>query len=228
MVSTPLQTKNMNKISVYSPNLEERKDRKKSIEFQFKEKQEFSLIIVPAIKHEIGAYGLSKTLIRIVEMECRKRSDFFIFCEDDHVFTKKYNYHYLIESINLANEKKADLLLGGVSCMADPIQCTSHLFWVRVFNGRQFTVVYRRFYEKILNSNLGEGCITDFYLSQLSDNKFVMFPFISKQREFGYSDITRINGQKGHVDKLFFNAEHSLSILNSIRNFYQNISHGIR
>lgn len=218
----------MKKIHVYVPNLQERTERKDSIINQFKMKPEFALTIVPAIKNKIGAWGLWQTFIKIVEEEDRKGSDFFIFCEDDHVFTKNYSSQYLLENIIAANTREADLLSGGVSWLQDAIQCTKHLFWVRVFNGLQFTVIYKRFYKKILDSNLHEGYVADFYLSTLSDNKFVMYPFISRQREFGYSDVTETNNQKGHVNKLFLSTSKSLNILNKVKLFYQNIAHEIR
>ena len=115
-----------------------------------------------------------------------------------------------------------------MSWLHDAIQCTEHLFWIKAFNGLQFTVIYKRFYKKILESNLDEGYVTDFYLSTFSDNKFVMYPFISRQREFGYSDVTTTNNQKGYVDKLFRHTSKSLNILNKVKLFYQNIAHEIQ
>ncbi|MBW4762089.1 glycosyl transferase, partial [Prevotella melaninogenica] len=103
----------MNKISVYVPNLQERVDRKKSIMHQFKRRSEFILTIVPAIKNKIGAWGLWQTFIKIVEEENKKGSDFFILCEDDHVFTKNYSSQYLFENIVAADDREADLLFGG-------------------------------------------------------------------------------------------------------------------
>lgn len=218
----------MNKIPVYVPNLKERTERKDSILNQFKMKPEFVLTIVPAIKNKIGAWRLWQTFIKIVEEEDRKKSDFFIFCEDDHVLLKNYSNQYLLENIIAANERNADLLCGGVSWLHDAIQCTEHLFWIKAFNGLQFTVIYKRFYKKILESNLDEGYVTDFYLSTFSDNKFVMYPFISRQREFSYSDVTTTTNQKGYVDKLFRHTSKSLNILNKVKLFYQNIAHKIR
>jgi len=215
------------KIHVYIPNLEERIERKDSIIRQFKMKSEFLLTIVPAIRNQIGAWGLWQTFIKIVEEEYRNGSDFFIFCEDDHIFTRNYCLQYLQENITAANARGADLLSGGVSWLQDAIQCTEHLFWIRAFNGLQFTVIYKRFYKKILNSNLHEGYVTDFYLSTLSDNKFVIYPFISRQREFGYSDVTDTNNEKGYINKLFRNTDKSLYILNKVRSFYQDIRHEI-
>lgn len=83
-------------INVYVPNLSIRTDRKASIEKQFKDKNEFELNILPALEHRIGAYGLWQTFMSVVRKEHDKRSEFFIFCEDDHVFTENYNREYLL------------------------------------------------------------------------------------------------------------------------------------
>lgn len=218
----------MNKISVYVPNLQERVDRKKSIMHQFKRRSEFILTIVPAIKNKIGAWGLWQTFIKIVEEENKKGSDFFILCEDDHVFTKNYSSQYLFENIVAADDREADLLFGGVSWLQNAIQCTEHLFWLKAFNGLQFTVIYKRFYEKILDSNLAEGYVADFYLSTLSDSMFVMYPFISRQREFGYSDITETNNHEGYINELFRSTSKMLNSLNKVKLFYKSISYEIR
>ena len=55
-----------------------------------------------------------------------------------------------------------------------------------------------------------------------------MYPFISRQREFSYSDVTTTNNQKGYVDKLFRHTSKSLNILNKVKLFYQNIAHEIQ
>ena len=82
--------KNM-KINVFAVNLVYRTDRKEHIISQFTNKPEFSLTVVPAIEHKIGAYGLWQTVQKIVRGEVEKQSEYFILCEDDHTFTKQYS-----------------------------------------------------------------------------------------------------------------------------------------
>ena len=88
----------------------------------------------------------------------------------------------------------------------------------------QFTVIFRRFYQRILNSDQSEGYICDNYLSELSDNKFVMYPFISKQKEFGYSDITIYNNEKGHINRCFLNVNNTLKAVAKVKNYYESIT----
>ncbi len=86
---------NQKKISVNAVNLKQRTDRRDHILKQFSDKPEFLFNIVPAIIHEKGAYGLWQTIRQIVNKENEKNSDFFILCEDDHMFTEDYSFDLL-------------------------------------------------------------------------------------------------------------------------------------
>lgn len=219
---------NTKQISVYAPNLSERKDRLKSIQRQFSGKPEFDFAVVPAIRHETGAFGQWQTFVKLVKQELKKNSEFFIFCEDDHVFTKDYRFEYLLECIRQADCFGADILCGGIAYVIDAIRCTDHLFWMKTFNGMQFTVIFNRFYQKIIQSDTEEGFISDHYLSEISDHKFVMHPFISIQKEFGYSDITAQNNQKGYVRRCFKTIDEKLHLLKKVEQFYKKATYEIR
>ena len=207
-------------IQVYVPNLKKRTDRKASILAQYAGREEFELHIVPAIEHKHGAWGLWKTFYQIVSMEFQKGSPYFIFCEDDHQFTSEYTPDVLFTNIHRADALGADLLSGGMSWMDKPIQVSDKLFWVNAFNGMQFTVVFKRFYASILSCTTEEGHVTDSFLSRLSDNIFVIYPYISTQADFGYSDATSANNQKGRVPSLFINTLKQLQWHNKVRQFY--------
>lgn len=207
-------------IRVYVPNLKKRTDRKASILAQYAGREEFELHIVPAIEHEHGAWGLWKTFYQIVYMESQNGSPYFIFCEDDHQFTSEYTPDILFTNIERAEALGADLLSGGMSWMDKPIQASDNLFWVNAFNGMQFTVVFKRFYSSILSCKTEEGHVTDSFLSRLSDNIFVIYPYISTQADFGYSDATSANNQKGRVPSLFTNTLKQLQWHNKVRQFY--------
>ncbi|MDY3943121.1 MAG: glycosyl transferase [Alloprevotella sp.] len=208
-------------IQVYCPNLSERSDRKASITQEFLGKSNYLLNIIPAISHETGGIGLWQTFSMILKKEEVKHSPFFIFCEDDHIFTDHYSIYDLESAILQADSLGADVLLGGVSWMEHPIQISDHLFWLEKFNGMQFTVIFQRFYNLLLVKE--EEYITplDFKISELSDNIMVIYPFISKQREFGYSDVTRGNEVEGHVDSLFSKTSQRLDILAKVKREYK-------
>ena len=212
----------MQKISVYTPNLPQRTERKKSITEQFEGKDLFDVNVVCPIPDKVASNSLWRTFFGVVEKESENGSDFFIFCEDDHVFTDEYTDAFLLDRIKEADGMEADILSGGVSWMRDALQVRDHLFWMERFNGMQFTVIYKRFYDKILATQYDETqkYVTDVFLSTLSDSIFVMFPYISVQKEFGYSDVTEKNNKEGYVESLFEKTEKTLTILNKVRNHY--------
>ena len=207
-------------ISVYAPNIAIRVDRKSSIVMQFLGKEEFCLNVIPAIEKKNAAGALWQTFYRVVELEKKKNSDFFIFCEDDHIFTTCYSKERLIVAIETADKLNAELLSGGMSAIKYPVQVAADLFWVANFTGMQFTVVYRRFYEKVLACTSNAEYVTDIHLSFLAKNKFVIYPYISVQKEFGYSDVTSQNNEIGRVDRLFKYSQNLLATLNKCRNFF--------
>ena len=209
-------------IRVYCPNLVNRPERRRHIESEFNDKPEFALSIIPAIEdNENGANGLYQTFINIMNKEIQEPSEngFFIFAEDDHKFMPSYSFEYLLHSIAVADELEAYLLVGGPTFFHIPIQCTPDLFWVKGFNGTQFTVVFHRIfklYQAIINN---ERRILDVSLSEICDKTFVMYPPVSYQKDFGYSDATpNLYDSKGeYMNRLSLNATHRLSVLNQLR-----------
>lgn len=209
------------KIPVYAVNLTSRADRKASVLKQFSDKFEFALNVVPAIEHERGAWGLWQTFRQIVEDEAASESEFFVFCEDDHVFTAEYSFPIFKECIEEAEKYGADILSGGMSWYLTPVQVCANMFRVEAFNGMQFTVIFKRFYSAILAFGAEDGCVLDQRLSQISQNLYVMYPYISVQRDFGYSDVTSQNNTPGRVPQLFENMQCRLRSLDSVLHFYK-------
>lgn len=207
-------------IKVYAVNLPQRTERRESIETQFADKPEFELHIVPAIERRIGAHGLWQTFYGIVEREAATDSDFFIFCEDDHIFTENYSFELLSKRIAEAQSLGADLLSGGMSVLRTPVETSPGLFWVSWFNGMQFTVIFRQCYQKILAAKTTEGYAVDIQLSYLANRKYVIFPYISTQCEFGYSDATDINEEEGRVTRFFKKTQSLLSTLQKVNQHY--------
>lgn len=215
----------MHTIDVYIPNLPQRADRRLSVTEQFAGRKEFNLHIVTPVRHESAARSLWETFVECVRKEQEKDSEYFIFCEDDHQFTFFYSYPVLEEAIAMAQQSHADLLSGGMSWIGLPVQTEyRHLFYVDRFTGMQFTVLFRQSYTKILAAADSVDDVTDIYLSKILDRKMVMFPFVSIQQEFGYSDVTPPNNTPQRVDALFLKAEATLRILDKVKNYFQKIS----
>ena len=207
-------------IPVFAVNLACRTERRRSIEEQFAGRPEFRLTVVPGIELPNGPWALWQTFYGIVQRAARADLPFFIFCEDDHVFTPDYSPQFLFDRIAEADALRADILSGGMAVTRCPVQVSDHLFWVAGFNGMQFTVVFRRCYARILASKTDEGYVTDIHLGSLSHSLFVTHPHISEQREFGYSDATTINNEDGRVEGFFRRARNLLQKLSQIRTFY--------
>lgn len=208
-------------IPTYIVNLPERSDRRQSVLAQFRGLDLFSIEVVSAIKHEIGGRGLWETFMQIVKKEKCRHSDFFLICEDDHIFTDCFSSELLELQINKADSLGADILSGGVSWMKHPIQIDANLFWLEAFNGMQFTIVYSRFYSKLIAADSTYRSATDFDISSLSDNIFVMHPFVSVQKEFGYSDVTSKNAEEGYVKRLFEGTSQKLDMLKKVKAEYE-------
>ncbi|QEC51475.1 glycosyl transferase [Anseongella ginsenosidimutans] len=154
----------MGKINTYAINLARRTDRKASLISEFKGRNEFQLTVVPAIAHKVGAIGLWQTICQIIQKVCNDDIDNILICEDDHVFTEAYTSNRLIRAINQSRKYDADILLGGVSWFDQVLQVDKNLFWVDRFTGTQFMLIYRKFYEKILEADLGKGGQTGRFL----------------------------------------------------------------
>lgn len=208
-------------IPTYVINLKERTDRLTHIEQQFGGKSEFEVTIMEASKHAIGAVGLWQSILKIIKIALDSDDDAIIICEDDLQFTTQYAHEVLIKHIANAKKNDADILLGGVSWFKDAVQISSDLFWVEKFSGLQFTVFFKKFYEKILEATFLETDAADYKISSLSDKKFIIHPFISIQKEFGYSDVTPKNGEEGFVETCFKETSERLQLLKNVETYYK-------
>lgn len=151
------------------------------------------------------------------------KADFLLICEDDHQFTADYSSQLLFAAIAEAREKGADVLCGGVSWFNNAVQISNNLYWVEKFSGLQFTIIFRKFIQSILNATFNEFEAADYKISDLMVNKFFISPFISTQKDYGYSGVTPKNNLAGRVSKLFDECIERVNVLNKITRHYKNI-----
>ena len=211
----------MKPIPTYIVNLKRRPDRKEHILNEFLEKKEFLLKVVEAIDLEPGSYGFWLTVQNIVIEAKHKAYDYVLICEDDHFFTKFYNLDVLYSSIRQSIDCNADLLLGGVSNFIDAVQIRDNLFWINAFSGFQFVIVFESFYDTLSNIKAVPGDNIDIAMKDYSKNTLCCYPFISWQKNFGYSDVT-VSNSKG-VEKYFELSNHRLDTLVYLRNHFNNL-----
>lgn len=178
-------------IPVYVINLPQRTDRLEHIQGQLENRSEFEVHYVEAIKHNIGAVGLWKSIIKVVDLAISNEDDVIIICEDDHLFTKYYCKERLIKNILKSHFDGVDILSGGINNGFNyAAKVDEDRFWVDHFYGTQFIVIYRRMFEKIKNTPYDDTVTADDFLSLMTNKKMVLYPFISRQQFFGYSDIS--------------------------------------
>lgn len=208
------------KIHVFIINLPDREDRLKHIQKEFLNHDEFWPTIFEGYKHEIGAIGLWNGIRDILKNLVNDQEEMIILCEDDHQFTARYSKERLFNCIMAAKEKEADILAGGLSGFTSAISVDRQLYWVEKFSGLQFTIIFRKFFQRILNANFGIGDAADHKICSLTNNKFFIYPFVSIQKDFGYSDATPKNNSEGQVAKLFKQCDSKIKMLGRVSKFY--------
>ena len=77
-------------------------------------------------------------------------------------------------------------------------------------------VIYRSAFDRILNARFTKNDVADEFLAKITPNKMVVHPFISRQKEFGYSDITKGNEESGKICKYFDEADSRLQVYGQI------------
>lgn len=207
--------------TVYAINLKSRTDRRKFILSQFVDKEEFQFYLVKAYEHRIGAMGLWMTIRNILKELVRPEDEYIVLCQDDHLFTKEYSKEHLLWCIEEARFLQADILAGGVSGFTGAIKITKNLYWVEKFSGLQFTIIFRKFFQKILHADFENINAADLKLCELTENKFFVYPFLSTQKEFGYSDVTNSNNQKGKVEKAFRDSSEKAKVITTVSTSYK-------
>lgn len=191
-------------LPTYVINLPERTDRRHHAEAQFAHRPEFSLHIFPAVRRPRGADGLWESIRAIVSLAAAQSPGApVLICEDDHTFTPHYDRAAFLADVALAGRRGCQLLLGGIGNFRNLVPVSERLFWVDWFWCTQFMVVYPAAFEPILQSTFGPRDVADEFLAHLLPNKMVLHPFVSVQREFGYSDVTRGNDQPGRMEGYF-------------------------
>lgn len=191
-------------LPAYMINLKERKDRLKHVHEQFSGKSEFDLYIIEGSTGENGAVGLWNSIVKVVEMAIQREDDVILMCEDDHTFTPFYNREFLFKNILDANKQGAELLSGGIGGFNHAVPLTGNRYWIDSYWCNQFLILYRPIFSKIREVKFQSTDTADEILSQITSHKMVLYPFVSVQIDFGYSDVTvRNNNERGLIDHYF-------------------------
>ena len=209
-----------NNLSTYVIHLSNRTDRLKHIENQFKGREEFTVSIIEACEHENGAIGLWNSIRKIIDIGISKGEERILICEDDHQFTKDYNRDFLFKNIEYAEERGAELISGGIGGFSYALPISKNLFWIEHFISAQFIILHKDFFQAIKNEPFMETDTADGKFSTMTIHKMVVFPFISTQKEFGYSDITKGKGRES-CEGIFVNTALFLDKIQKVYYLYQ-------
>lgn len=96
------------------------------------------------------------------------------------------------------------MLLAGVSWYQDAFQISEILFWIEKFTGAQFMIIFRKFFQRIVDTNFSHLDAVDAKIASLSDSIYLTYPFISVQKKFGYSDVTEMNNGSKRIEFLIY------------------------
>jgi len=210
-------------LPTYVINLKARTDRYRHVQQQFADKPEFDLHITEACTGENGSIGLWKSIVQIINTAIQQDEDLIILCEDDHTFTPSYNRNFLFNNIIEAGQQGAEILSGGIGGFNHAVPLTANRYWVDYFGCGQFLVLYRPLFAKILAVDFRSTDTVDGMFSEITSHKMVIYPFISVQIDFGYSDVTEKNNQeRGLIDDYFRQATVRLGKYQTVYEHYLN------
>lgn len=207
---------NHQKIPTFIISLERRIDRRSHILKQFTNKSAFDCTVVNACENANGRLGLWHTIKEIISQATYLNHEYILICEDDHEFTLNYSEQKLFSCINDSRFLNADILSGGICfCDNNVKQVHYNLVSVDNFACTQFVIIFKSLFQKILTAEFTEHDCADFKLADLSDKKLVIYPFISTQKDFGYSDVS--NGY--YESKMSINFSETSQLIKSIIKF---------
>ncbi|MDR6784087.1 hypothetical protein ABIE26_002524 [Pedobacter africanus] len=209
-------------LPTYIINLKKRTERLTHVLNEFKDKEEFKITVIEAVEDSVGAAGLWKSMIKIINLAIENNEDVIVLCEDDHQFTKNYNKEFLFENIVDAYNQGADILCGGISGgFGHVLPLTKNRFWIDNYWCNQFIVIYKSFYQTMLETEFDRTKKVDNTLSELTSNKMVLYPFISEQKFFGYSDVTKYNQDHPEwTQNRFAMASEKLQVIQEVYRYY--------
>lgn len=210
------ESSNLFYIPVYAFNLKSRTDRLKSIQKQFSDRKEFKVTYMEAVYNKIGAVGLWQSIRQAVKLAIKRGEDLIILCEDDHIFTETYNYDYLLSNIAGAYEQGAELLNGGIGGFGTAVPVSANRSCVDWFWSTQFVVLFEPIFNKILKYDFKDTDTADGVLSVLAQKAQVLYPPVSTQANFGYSDIAVHRDQAAFQNKIFTKANQRLYAIHKL------------
>lgn len=210
-------------IPTYVINSPKRMDKLAHIELQFDGKSEFELMIFEGNKNTTGEIGLWQSILKIINMAFFNEDDVIIICEDSHEFTKDYSKIFLLQNIIEAANQGAEILSGGISNFYHAVPITKNRLWIDTLCCTQFIIVYKSLFTKILKEPFEDADTVSGKLSEITSHKMILFPFISKQKNFENCNVGRIDQQiEINIEDGFVKSEKRLGNILKVKDIYTN------
>lgn len=160
-------------------------------------------------------------MVKAVKTAISNGDDIMIICEDDHTFTQDYSRDYLFANIIEAEEQHVELLSGGIGGFGHAVPVSANRYWVDWFWCTQFIVIFKPLFNKILEYDFQDNDTADGVLSVIAKNKMTVYPFLSIQTDFGYSDVTASNDRfKGLISQHFQETDKRLAMIHNISHHF--------
>ncbi len=155
---------------------------------QFNSKTEFEvhLSYLNTSNRDYYSYGEFQKLVSIVKAAKSNDDQIIIIARSSHTFTKNYSFSTLLKQIHLANQFGAKILYGSASGHQDAIYIKNNLFFINEVGKTSFFILYRDSFDLILNFSYHTDSFSniDKTLTNLTSNKFLLYPFISDSEDF--------------------------------------------
>ncbi|HBK40894.1 MAG TPA: hypothetical protein DDZ57_04915 [Porphyromonadaceae bacterium] len=114
-----------------------------------------------------------KNLNSILTRSIQEEDDVIIICFDNYRFKRNYSKYSLFKYILIAKFYQADILFGNGSEMDYMCKIQDELYWVNNIKKSNFIVLYRKFFNKILDINLLNSKSFPETISALSHDKLM-------------------------------------------------------
>ena len=115
-----------------------------------------------------------KNLNSILTRSIQEEDDVIIICFDNYRFKRNYSKYSLFKYILMAKFYQADILFGNGSEMDCMCKIQDELYWVNSIKKSNFIVLYRKFFNKILDINSLNSKSFPETISALSHDKLMI------------------------------------------------------
>jgi hypothetical protein len=186
-----------------------------AVERQFYGKNEFKVVSVDQDNGQPGSMDQWPTIKKIAGKALEDDEDIIVVCDENHVFSDHYSLDFLLTNILAAHQYGADYLSCGKGRFDKAVPVTKCLYWINQCLSTQFLVIYKKFFQRILDESIQEGIPASVILSDMTSNKMLLFPFISAKTDV---DSTKANDCIP-VKNIFISQDPAMR-LTRIRDFY--------